>query len=249
MIGGGKPKILVTRPQPGADLTATRLAAVGIEALILPFTEMVTLAHQLDEIALDHTDAVVVTSANALRHTNAQLLNELKNLPVYTVGDATKDAAFELGLGNVTSANGDGSDLARLVVEKMKPNSSIVYLCGRTRTEDVELSLGNSGFEICVVETYQTNKVSQLTYNLKQLMEHHTIDGILLYSGVSAQIYSEFLLHDGIGESLVIPMSFCISERAKAALFPSQQSHAVVCAQPRDDVMIETVEAYFRPKN
>lgn len=249
MTGAVKPKILVTRPQPGADQTARRLSGLGIEPLVLPFTEMVKLVHRLDDAVLKNADAVVVTSANALRHADKRMLNKLKHLPVFTVGDATKDAALDKGLSNVVSANGDAHDLSGLVTERLKPNSSIVYLCGKTRTDDIEMNFAKAGFKIWSVETYQTIKVSQLTYKLGQLMEHHTLDGVLLYSGISAHIYSEVWSDRTAGKSIAIPMSFCISERAKATLSPALQSQVIVCSQPRDDVMIETVDTYFRSKN
>lgn len=249
MPSAEKQKVLVTRPQPGADKTAERLLALGINPLVLPFTEMVKLEHRLDDARVQSVDAVVVTSANALRFADEQMLNKLKFLPVYAVGDATRDAALAVGLSTVVSANGDAQDLVGLVTEELQPNSTIVYLCGKTRTDDIEKSLVQLSFEIVLVETYQTLKVSQLTYKLEQLLISHTLDGVLLYSSISAQILTEIWPQHARGKTHTIPMSFCISERANASLSSTLKTRAVVCAKPRDDVMIETVARYFQPKN
>jgi uroporphyrinogen-III synthase len=248
MDGAVKPKILVTRPQLGAEKTAKRLSDLGMEPVVLPFTETVKLEQRFDEALLRNTDAVLVTSANALRHLDLRLFDLLKNRPVYAVGDSTRDVAIDMGMHNVVSANGGAPDLLKLVSNKLIVNSSIVYLCGQTRTDDVEKYLSRLGINLTVVETYQTIKVSQLTYKLKQLTKRHTLDGVLLYSGISANILGEVWPDEMDGKSTRIPMLFCISERAKISLPPAIQNQVVVCAQPRDDVMVETVEKYFRSK-
>ncbi|MEM9573739.1 MAG: uroporphyrinogen-III synthase [Pseudomonadota bacterium] len=249
MAGATRPKILVTRPQPGAAQTAQRLSNHNLETLILPFTEMVRLAHQLDDSVLGNVSAVLVTSANALRHTDDALLTKLQHLPIYTVGDATKEVALEKQFRTVESADGDARDLIKLVARRLEANASIVYLCGETRTDDVELQLGGRGFKVYVSETYRTKKVSQLTYEMCELIQHHSIDGILLYSSISARILSEHWSTGSVTNSLVIPMIFCISERTKLALRPDLRQDVIVCAQPRDDVMIETVRSYYQTKN
>lgn len=249
MTAAVKPKILVTRPQPGADKTAKRLSALGIQPLVLPFTEMVKLEHHLDGVAAQSADAVVVTSANALRFADKQMLDTLKPLPVYAVGDSTKEVALNSGLTNVVSANGDAQDLIKLVGEALQPNSTIIYLCGETRTDDIERDLTKLTIDVLVVETYRTNKVSQLTHKLERLIKSHNLDGILLYSSISAHILSEIWTERMSENTAMIPISFCISDRAKTALPLALKSGAVVCAKPRDDVMIDTVVRHFQSKS
>jgi len=196
MAGALKPKILVTRPQPGADQTASRLLTRGFEPLVLPFTEMSPLAHQLDDAVVHNATAVVVTSANALRIADLPLLQRLQHLPVYSVGDATKDAALERGLTNVVSADGDARDLIALISQKLEPAASIIYLCGQTRSDDIEKELTMLGYLVPVIETYQTNKVSQLTYKMSELIYAHKLAGALLYSSISARIFDELWSSD-----------------------------------------------------
>lgn len=249
MAEAARSKILVTRPQPGAAQTASRLTDHNIETLVLPFTEMVALPHQLDDVVLENASAVLVTSANALRHADEALLRRLRHLAIYTVGDATREAALDNTFHNVESANGDARDLIKLVAREVEANASVVYLCGETRTDDIELRLGELGFTIYVSETYRTNTVSQLTYELIELLQRQPIDGVLLYSSISARIFSEHWSGGFAANSSVIPIIFCISERTKFALSPDLRKHVIVCAQPRDDVMIETVRSYYRSKN
>lgn len=248
MDGAVKPKILVTRPQLGAEKTAKSLSDLGMEPVVLPFTETVKLEQRFDEALLRNTDAVLVTSANALRHLDLRYFDQLQNRPLYAVGDSTRDVATDMGMHNVVSANGGAQDLLELVAERLTANSSIVYLCGQTRTDDIEKHLATLGINLTVMETYQTIKVSQLTYKMEQLLKHHTLDAVLLYSGISAHILGEAWPRELSGKPPMFPMIFCMSERTKKSLPPAIQDHVIVCAQPRDDVMVETVEKYFRPK-
>lgn len=87
-------RLLVIRPQPGADATAARIEASGNEALVMPLFEVQPVAW---EVPPEHYDALMVTSANAVRQAG-EGLGRLGNLPVYAVGSATSRALAKAGL-------------------------------------------------------------------------------------------------------------------------------------------------------
>lgn len=79
-------------------------------------------------------DAVVVTSANALRALGDEG-QPLRALPLYAVGSRTADMARAAGFSSVQHAEGGAAALARLIAPlKLK---SILYLAGRDRTADL----------------------------------------------------------------------------------------------------------------
>ena len=57
-------RVLVTRPQPGADRTAARLQEAGFEPIVLPLSEIVAVAPALPASL---PGAVAISSANAVR--------------------------------------------------------------------------------------------------------------------------------------------------------------------------------------
>ena len=59
-------RVLVLRPEPGASATAQALRRMGFEPLVLPLTVIQRLTPVFAP-SVEH-DAVIVTSANALRH-------------------------------------------------------------------------------------------------------------------------------------------------------------------------------------
>jgi uroporphyrinogen-III synthase len=87
-------RALVLRPEPGAGATAARIRGRGGEAFVAPLFSIVPQAWSVPD-AKAH-DALVLTSANAVRHAGPAL-EALKALPVFAVGAATATAARDAG--------------------------------------------------------------------------------------------------------------------------------------------------------
>jgi len=95
-----KPLVLVTRPQPEADATATRVAALGYRTLIEPLIEIVPRPGP--PLELGDIQAVLVTSGNGARALAAH--TPVRDQWLFSVGDATAKALRELGFLRVESA-------------------------------------------------------------------------------------------------------------------------------------------------
>lgn len=95
-------RILVVRPQPGADATAARLQALGFEAVVHPLLET---RPQLWALPAQAPDAVILSSAAAVRLAGSQAA-ALNHLPAHAVGEATATAARAAGWGDVKAGPG-----------------------------------------------------------------------------------------------------------------------------------------------
>ena len=86
--------LIILRPEPGASRTAAKAEALGLEVRLIPLFTVV----QVDWVAPDPAqfDAIVLTSANAVRH-GGEELEKLKALPVHAVGGATAALARAAG--------------------------------------------------------------------------------------------------------------------------------------------------------
>lgn len=105
-------RVWITRAEPGAARTAARLAALGFEPLVAPLLAI----HRLRPATnLTGVAALAFTSVNGV--TAFAALTAERNRPVFTVGDATADAAREAGFTDVRSAAGDVHALARLIAD------------------------------------------------------------------------------------------------------------------------------------
>ena len=86
--------LAVLRPEPGNAATVARARAAGFATLSLPVFAVVPLAWDVPDPA-DY-DALILTSANAVRHAGAGL-DRLRVLPVFAVGARTAAAARAAG--------------------------------------------------------------------------------------------------------------------------------------------------------
>lgn len=105
-------RVWVTRAEPGAARTAARLTALGFEPLVAPVLEVRPLTPVID---LSGVAALAFTSINGVEAFSAR--QSERTLPVFTVGDATAEAARGAGFSDVRSATGDVHALARLLAD------------------------------------------------------------------------------------------------------------------------------------
>ncbi|HXG80622.1 MAG TPA: uroporphyrinogen-III synthase, partial [Sphingomicrobium sp.] len=87
-------KLLLMRPEPGLSASAERARAMGLEVVCRPLFDVEPVAWEAPDPA--DFDALLLTSANAVRHGGLQL-DRLKGLPIHAVGEATATAAREAG--------------------------------------------------------------------------------------------------------------------------------------------------------
>src|SRR6202158_6241752 len=100
--------VLVTRPHPDDETTASSLRARGFEVLRAPMLRFEPVAFHDDEDA--RYGAIIVTSANALRGITPHLKgHRLLELPLFAVGEHTAAAARHAGITHVIAANGEAA--------------------------------------------------------------------------------------------------------------------------------------------
>src|SRR6266702_1147500 len=144
--------VLVTRPHPDDEATASALRARGFEVLRAPMLRFEPVPFHDDADA--HYGAIVVTSANALRAVAPHLAgSRLLRLPLYAVGAHTASAARDAGFGEVISAAGDAAALRDLVLgsvksKRLKKSATLLYLAGADLARDLPGELGEKGFTV-----------------------------------------------------------------------------------------------------
>ena len=118
--------LLVLRPEPGAAATISRAAALGLATVAAPLFTVAPVAWEPPDPAAH--DALMLTSANALRH-GGEALARYHGLPAYAVGAATGAAAAAAGFTDVRIGEGDAAALlARMAAEGIRRP---LHLAGR----------------------------------------------------------------------------------------------------------------------
>lgn len=100
--------IAVLRPEPGNRVTAAAIEAAGRTAIRLPLFAAGPVGWTAPDPA--GFDALLLTSANAVRHGGAQLA-ALLGLPVHAVGKVTAEAARRFGFDVVHVGEGGAAEL------------------------------------------------------------------------------------------------------------------------------------------
>ena len=95
--------LVVIRPEPGCTATVSAARAVGLEPHGFPMFAVTPRSWQAPPP--DGHDALLLGSANALRHAGPGLA-AIRHLPAYAVGEATAEAARELGIMVVAQGQG-----------------------------------------------------------------------------------------------------------------------------------------------
>lgn len=121
-------KLLLVRPEPGLSASAARAQALGLETIGCPLFEVGSVGWALPDAG--QFDALLLTSANAVRHAGPQL-EALSRLPVYAVGSATANAASAAGLD--VAATGDRD--VEALLSKMPAGLRLLHLAGEDRID------------------------------------------------------------------------------------------------------------------
>lgn len=231
-------RVLVTRPQPGADATSRRLAALGFEPIVLPLTETSALesAAPPDVAALD---AIAVTSANALRFAPRALLAACVKTPCFVVGAETAAVARAAGFADPQVGPGDAGGLARLVVARCGPGARVLYFCGRVRLPAFEAELARAGLAVVAIETYDTVETGVGTGDILAASGGVPIDAVLLHSAESARLIAGIACADAAAGVLAGTRFLCLSPRIAAALEGIEPSRIDIAGNPNEQALLD----------
>lgn len=206
------------RPKPGANGTAARAAAMGLEPVLAPLFTIRPVAWEAPDPA--EFGGVLLTSANAAREAGAQLAAYL-HLPCHTVGEATAAVATAAGFTEVRTGPSDGEAALAAM------SGRVLHLCGREH-----LPLTHEGVSVERRIVYAADPVASLPAAAEEALAAGAV--ALLHSPRAAATFASFFSEDA--RSGVTAAA--ISEAAAAALGPGWR-RVVVAARPRDEALLE----------
>jgi uroporphyrinogen-III synthase len=241
--------VLVTRPHPDDEHTASALRARGFEVLRAPMLRFEPLGFRDDEAT--HYDAVLVTSANALRGLGLAGSRLLK-LPLFTVGEHTASVARQMGFENVTAADGDAARLRDRVLEAvktktLKKESRLLYLAGADVARDLAGELGAHGLSVVTQTTYRMVPVTSLPREVSEAFVVNGIEAVLHYSRRSARAFLDAARAAGVEISALAIPQICISAAVASILREAGATQLVVAAAPHESALFEALERALRP--
>jgi uroporphyrinogen-III synthase len=243
--------VLVTRPHPDDETTASALRARGFEALRAPMLRFEPVAFHDDEDA--RYGAVIVTSANALRGIAPHLKgSRLLKLPLFAVGEHTASAARGIGFEKVIPANGDATALRDLVLasvkaKELKKSSTLLYLAGADLARDLAGELGERGFSVVTHTTYRMVPLSSLPRETCDAFAANQVEAVLHYSRRSARAFLEAARAAGVEISALAIPQCCISDAVASVVRDAGATQVMVAASPHENALFEVLDRALRP--
>jgi len=244
--------VLVTRPHPDDEATASALRVRGFEVLRAPMLRFEPVPFHDDAEA--RYGAIIVTSANALRAIAPQFADSrLLKLPLFAVGEHTAAAAREVGFGQVIAAKGDAGALRDLVLESVKSKqlkkaSTLLYLAGADLARDLAGELGEKGFTVVTHTTYRMIPASSLPREICDAFVANQIEAVLHYSRRSARAFLDAARSGGVEISALALPQCCISAAVAAVLRDAGATQVTAAAQPDENALFEALSRALRTR-
>jgi len=228
-------RLLVTRPEPDNARTAAALRAKGHEVVLAPLLHIEAVADA--DLGGSPWAAIVLTSANGARAVAEHPRRaELIALPVLTVGRSSADAARAAGFADVTSADGDADDLARLAAQRCTgARQPLLYLAGEDRSGELAVP----GLAVRTVMVYRAAKAEQFPPLVRTALEQGDIEGVLHFSRRSVESYLD--CSRDLGGPALKPRHYCLSARAAGPLRLAGATQIHVAPQPDEASLLALV--------
>ena len=229
-------RVVVTRPQADGERTAAALEALGHEVLVAPLM-------RVEPVAVDLAgtwSAIAVTSANALQAIGATA-GRMKTLPVFAVGERSAETARLAGFAEVSSANGDIKDLARMIAARaVGTKASLLYLAGEDRAGDFIAQLAAHGIDAEMKVVYRT-VAEVFPPVLAAALEAGDVDAVLHFSRRSAELFVEGARASGVAGPAEDVRHLCLSAQVAEPLAGARR--IAVAARPEEAALIALLRA------
>ena len=244
--------VLVTRPYPDDEATATALRARGFEVLRAPMLRFEAVPFHDDADA--RYGAIIVTSANALRAIAPHLADSrLLKLPLFAVGEHTASAAGDAGFSEVMTAKGDAAALRDLVLasvksKQLKKASPLLYLAGADLARDLSGELGEKGFTVVTQTTYRMVPAASLPREVCDAFVANRIEAVLHYSRRSARAFLDASRSGGVEISALALPQCCISAAVASILRDAGATQVTAAANADENALFEALSRALRSR-
>ena len=223
-------RIWITRAQPEADATAGRIRALGHEPVVAPLLKVQPVGHAPD---LAGIAALAFTSRNGVQAFSA--LSDVRDLPVFAVGDATAKAARDAGFNDVSNASGDVAALAALIAgRKAALAGEVLYLAPEEPAGDLVGGLKALGVPARSEVVYRTVPIALAA-------PPADLDVVLIHSPKAGRRLTE---DPALAASATSITGICISAKAAEPLRGLGLRDVLIASEPNEAAMLELFRAW-----
>lgn len=200
--------IWLNRPAADSAATAQALAAMGVETLIAPLTQIATRAVALEQ----PPEALLFTSRHAVPAVAPG------PMPVFCVGASTAEAARAAGFSNVITGDGDVLSLLPIIADHLRAGSRLTYLSGEDIQVDVTPLLAARGIAVERIVAYEA--VAETVLPPALVAAWPAVTGVAFYSARSAAIACALLRDAGLPTDRCDAFCMSLTVAQEAARLP-----------------------------
>jgi len=208
MSGDHPNTVLLTRPLVSSEAMAAEVKKLGFEVLIEPMLSIEPVAFDLEQP--ERYQGLLLTSANAIACLEDDRLS--KDMPVYTVGNQTAEAAKDQGWKNLISAKGAGADLVDLVKAHVDPGKGpLLHVRGVNTALPIHILLSEAGYNVDLLTVYRAVPASVLSETCRYALSSGQIEIIPFFSKRTAEAFLRLVDEHRLSEALSSIKSLSIS--------------------------------------
>lgn len=226
--------VLVTRPEPGAAETASRIEALGWKPVLAP----ALVLSPRPFIRPPRAQALLLPSRAAARALTPW------PIPVLAVGAGTAEAARTRGFADVRAAEGDAAALTALCRATLQPAAGPLLLAvGEGYSLDLAAGLRAAGFSVIRRVVYAACEATTLPAAALHSVQAAQVSNAIFFSPRSARCSLNMLDAAGLAEALRSVDAIAISPRVAAVLAAMPWRRIRVAARPDHDHILELLGA------
>jgi uroporphyrinogen-III synthase len=223
-------KVLIIRPQPGADATARRFTAAGYAPVLMPLFAIEHLPPP--SVSVDGYDAILLTSGNAARGA-CGFLENAADIPIYAVGSATASALAHLSLP--VAATGSSGVEALVGVAAADGHKKLLWLAGEDHSTVPQIA----GVHIDIAIVYRSGVLETPAHFAAQVA---VCDAVILHSSRAAAHFAHLCDAGSLSRGKITLATF---SNAIAASAGDGWAQIIVAAAPNDAALMDAIGQHF----
>lgn len=228
--------VLITRPEDDAVAIAYAINQKKYSAFCEPFLDVVF--HDTDLPNLENYKALIFTSSNGVRAFVQK--SDVRNIPVFTVGDNTLEKVRRHDFAKYKSAQGNIDDLIAMLADENIEGAAL-YVRGEHISTPLKGAV--AGLDVDEITLYHTEKPKEISVNCLDLLREATFSHVLFFSKRTAETFVELISGDEHAVSgLNHTKALCLGDSMIECLSVLPWQEIVVAAQPNRDGLLELLE-------
>lgn len=232
-----RPKVLVTRAEPGAQQTAQRLRRRGYSALVSPAIILGTVTPP-PVLPLGSAGGLIFTSANGVRFFAGA--SGRRDLTAWCVGPATARAAHDAGFGHIQNARGNADDLAILIRHKARRKAGpLIHVANEAAAGELAARLRGDDFEVIFASLYKAMPASKLKPMAAKSLKTCDLHAVLVHSAKGARAFARLAKSFDVSAVRLV----AVSEKAAQPALQLGWLSIDIAAAPNETALIAALES------